>query len=179
MAAVDVKVVMNPKFLPTIKKMANKIVKDITNDLRDEVRVKLSVPFPPSSRPGNPPHRRSGATMRSIISRKIGNMDWAVVMKKQAAGRENLGIWLELGTGMYRMPFPRGSRGSITGEYSSPGQGKTSMKARPFLLNTLVSRGPSIAKSKFRTSPVSGFSIVTGSPYRRKSGGLLSRMFGR
>src|SRR6056300_1570200 len=144
--AVGVKVIMNPKFRPALYKAIDQSIKATVRELRDEIRTKVSVPWPPASSPGGYPHKRSGGLQKAIFAKKMAQMDWVVGVKKLEQGRENLGIWLELGTGMHRKPYPAGSSGNITGEYSSPGPGKTSMKARPFLLRTVVASGPKTAK---------------------------------
>lgn len=164
--AVDVKIVMNPKAQAAIFKAIDQSIKATVTELRDEIKAKVSVPWPPESSPGDYPRKRGGGLQKAIFVQKMGVMDWAVGVKKLEKGRENLGIWLELGTGKHRQPFPKGSTGSITGEYASPGPGITSMKARPFLLRTVVASGPRIAKRNLRK-----FSLADK--------GFFSKIFGR
>jgi len=145
----SIKVVMNAKLASVVTSHMNRIIGETVRQLRDEIRQELSTPFPPSSKPGNPPHMRSGSTQKSIKTKKLGNANWMVYAQKQESDKENLAIWLELGTGAYRKPFPNDSKGSITGRYSSPGNGRSSMHARPFMLTTFNRRVGSILRSKF------------------------------
>jgi hypothetical protein len=144
MAGVTIK--LNPGFKTLIRKRLNSMTASTARGLRDEMRNAISVPFPPSSYPGNPPHKRSGATYRSIKVKKIEWANWAVYAQKQEKGKENLAIWLELGTGAFRQPYPAGHKGQITGEYAQPGEGKSSMEARPFMLSTVVKHGKELVR---------------------------------
>ena len=158
----SVKVVMNKQFLPQIRKMVDVAIGETVRELRNEIKQDVSIPYPPASKPGRPPHKRSGGIAKAIFAERVRQMDWVVGVRKLSPGRENLGIWLELGTGRHRKPFPSGSKGAITGEYASPGSGKTSRRARPFLLKKVLRVGPGKLKKRLGGS----------------KGGILSRLFG-
>lgn len=153
MAAVSVKIVSNPKFLPELMKVCNQVSGDIARGLHDEMKRKTAVPFPPASAPGQPPRKRTGGLNKAIFVKRMGVADWAVgvnkVTTKNDTGgqRELLGLWLELGTGDHRQPFPEGAK-SVGGGIDSAqtGNGRSSMAPRPFIMNTLVQSGPSLAR---------------------------------
>lgn len=125
----------------------------VVRDLRDKCKEKVGEPYPPSSEPFSPPHKRTGGLQKAIFAARIGSMDWAFGVKKVApdparpsSNREDLGLWLELGTGEHRLPLPAGSSGTvppISGE-------RTSMYPRPYLLVTLLENRDNVAEDLFR-----------------------------
>ena len=75
------------------------------------VRAKVSIPYPPASSPGNPPHRRTGRLMRSIRSR-IGDRGNNVVVEVVATAP--YASYLQEGTRrMLARPFLPGEVGAI------------------------------------------------------------------
>ena len=160
----SVVVTWNRSFMPTIRNHLDLRIGMIVRSLRDICRNYVSTPYPPASAPGSPAHRRSGAYRRAIFAGKISQMDWFYGVREvdpRPTGRNRgwLGLWLELGTGSHRQPFPTNTtsimpRGNIpmwfsgsTAEDTATTGTRTSMAARPVLLPTLAMHGPSVAIS--------------------------------
>ncbi len=141
----------------------------IVRTLRDICKNKVAIPYPPSSNPGDPAHKRSGAYQRAIFAGKVAQMEWFYgvrevdqSLKGRLSGRGWLGLWLELGTGKHRQPFSDDSQSLLprsgirmwfsgsTGEDTAATGHKTSMAPRPVLLPTLVMDGPNVAISCLR-----------------------------
>lgn len=132
----------NPKFIPQLMSITNDAIKNMARELRDNIRKKISIPFPPASLPGQPPHKRTGGLRRAIFAKKIAQADWAIGVM-QVPGRKHVGIWLELGTGSYRQPYPKGTTGFIGFPRVARWQ---SVKPRPYLMNTFLQEGPWILR---------------------------------
>lgn len=142
------RVVINRKFAPQLRKIVDARIGASARELRDVMKARLSFPYPPSSRPGESPHRRTGGLRKAVFASKIAQMDWAVGVRKVApdptrhppADRSWLGLWMELGTGLHKAPFPPGTLGT-----APPGRsGLTSVHPRPFIIPTLMIDGPRI-----------------------------------
>lgn len=111
--------------------------------LRYQIMYSLSVPYPPSSSPGTPPHERTGKLMQSIRWVKQGRYT------RHIGSSYKVAYYMEFGTsGPYRISARR--RGFL----SFPGRmGQVYIKSvvhpgvrpRPFLLPALNTHWPSMS----------------------------------
>jgi hypothetical protein len=69
-------------------------IPSVGKDIVQEFQVLLLSPSPPASRPGEPPHARTGAYARSIKSRVSGSTITVYASGKGA----QVGVWMEFGT---------------------------------------------------------------------------------
>lgn len=132
-----------------LERALNSQVGAAVRELRDLARARVNTPYPPASRPLSPPHRRTGGLQDAIFAKKIGLMDWAFGVDAVAAdperptsNRERLGLWMELGTGLFRT-HPNGSGGVV----ARPAEiVRSSVERRPFLIPTLLEDGPAVVR---------------------------------
>lgn len=72
MASVSVEIKGNTSFLDRILQRvgvnAPRVTMDIAQDIRDDIRSNWSGNFPPASRPGEPPAKRSGTLDLSVVA---------------------------------------------------------------------------------------------------------------
>jgi hypothetical protein len=151
---VQARVAMNPRLMPELTTMLDLRMGRAVHTLRNVLREKLNIPYPPASRPGQPPHKRTGGLRRSVFAKRIRKMEWALgfrkVMpdpKRPTANREWLGLWMEMGTGRFRTPFAMGTQSILpqnTGENTATTGTKTSVAPRPSLLPTVIEDGPRV-----------------------------------
>ena len=154
------RVIWHRTFMPLIRRRLDLIVGNTARALRDVCRTLVSIPYPPASAPGSPAHRRTGAYRRAIFAARERQMEWVYGVKevepdpaKPGSNRGWLGLWLELGTGRHRQPYPSDSfstfprgvvrmwwPGSVAEDTATTGH-QTSMAPRPVLLPTLVTHG--------------------------------------
>jgi hypothetical protein len=146
----DATVTINPGFLPTLVEAIDGALGNAVNELADICRSEMSGSYPPASSPGEPPHMRTGGAREAIFCSRVDDMEWVygyrMVMAdpdRPNANRERLGLWLELGTGVYRS-HPDG-KGGIS-PAASPVV-RTSVEPRPVLLPTLLNSGPDVLAS--------------------------------
>jgi HK97 gp10 family phage protein len=114
----------------------------ITNDMTDS----LSVGFPPSSSPGEPPHKRTARLIRSLGWEKKG--DLTRVVGSGLKGDANYAIFLEFGTRPHTVPvgkkgflawateFSRNTRGTLKKGgwvFTRKPVEQPGLEARPFL----------------------------------------------
>lgn len=143
----DVVLTSSAAFIGQVERMLDRKLGAAVRELRDRARQRVATPYPPASAPLTPPHRRTGGLQSAIFARKLGPMEWAFGVdsvgpdpERPGANRERLGLWMELGTGVYRS-HPDGSGGVS----SSPSPiVRSSVERRPYLLPTLVEDGRAV-----------------------------------
>lgn len=155
--AADVDVRMNRSGEAQLRRLIDARIGSAVRELRDVCRASVGTPYPPASEPFTPPHRRSGGLQRAIFAERIRQMDWALGVRRvephdgrPGSDRSYLGLWLELGTGLGREPFPVGAQSILPRgnreDSAATGHGGSSMAPRPFLVPVLVEQGPGILR---------------------------------
>ena len=148
------KVMANRQFEGEIASILDKQLGAVVGELRDEAKDAVGTPFPPQSTPGSPPHKRSGGLQDAIFSEKSGNLNWVFGVQQvdndNGRERDDLGLWMELGTGDHRESFPDGttSVAAIPHDTATTGHG-SGVAPRPFLIPTLINKGPGVAQKHF------------------------------
>lgn len=149
----DATVSIAPGFTPALEQAIDDALGRATNKLADICRSEMSGHYPPASRPGQPPHLRTGGARAAVFCERVDDMEWVYGYrvvgadpKRPNANRERLGLWLELGTGVHRS-HPDGQGGILPAP--SPIV-RTSVEPRPVLLPTLLNSGPGVLASHLR-----------------------------
>lgn len=154
------RVAMNSRLMPQLTTMIDQRMGRAMHTLRNILRENLNTPYPPASRPGQFPHRRTGGLRRSVFAKRIRKMEWAIGFRKvfpdpsrPNANREWLGLWMEMGTGRFRQPFAAGAMSILprnSGENTATTGSMTSVAPRPSLLPTVLNEGPRVFKFYLR-----------------------------
>lgn len=84
-----------PKVIDSIKAMAEKRMEAATVVVANRAKQLISTPYPPPSRPGEPPHRRTGR-LRASVAREV-TWDESTVIGR-VGSNVKYAKWLELGT---------------------------------------------------------------------------------
>ncbi|MCA1569751.1 MAG: hypothetical protein LC798_05400 [Chloroflexi bacterium] len=69
-----------PKILRDVERAARRGMEDAGRQIANDARQKLSKPYPPASRPGQPPHRRTGA-LAAAQEHKVTEEGGDIVLK--------------------------------------------------------------------------------------------------
>lgn len=105
------------------------------------MRNLVDTPFPPASRPGNPPHKRSGNLQDKIQVVKSGPLS------RQIGSAANYAIYLELGTG------ERASDIRKTKNYRPGRRQGAGMYRRPFVVKSLMQSKSEIRREMSTSEP--------------------------
>lgn len=147
---------LNANFVPQLAQIIDQRLGRAVHALSEIAREKVGQPYPPASEPGEPPHRRTGGLQRAIFAEKSGQMDWVFGVRAVEANPErpgevmdNLGLWMELGTGSHRrITTQRDAAGNPPARFGMvkrpPEIVRTSVYPRPYLLPTLFNDGPRV-----------------------------------
>ena len=138
---------VNRTFVSSLESLLDRRLGAAVQELERLAKQRISTPYPPAAAPLTPAHRRTGGLQDAVFSQRAGAMDWVFGVDAVAtdparpnSNRERLGLWMELGTGVYRT-HPDG-KGGVT---SRPAEVlRTSVQRRSFLLPTLVEDGPRV-----------------------------------
>lgn len=141
------RVTMNSRFVGDVVRMIDARMGKIAAELRDEVEQELSTPYPPASKPGEPPHVRTGGLRAAVFYSRVKPADYVVGFRRVSrdpdrpnSDRSLLAIWTELGTGVHRQPFPAGSNSTMAkkpADTATTGS-RSSMEPRPVLIPVLM-----------------------------------------
>lgn len=152
-------VTINKAFLSNIERIMDARMGKMSADLRDAIRDELDTPYPPASNPGEPAHKRSGGLQAAVFFSRVRRGEFVVGFRRVRrdpdrpnSDRANLAIWMELGTGMFRQPFPQGASSVLKRtptNTATTGSGG-GMEPRPVLIPTLLRMRPQMAASLTR-----------------------------